>query len=49
MFGRVKLRCPKFGCGGKAKPRKHYEKKQCKCRKCGYIGLRWEFIVSARP
>jgi len=36
-----KLRCPK--CGGKGRPRKHYEKEQCVCLKCGYTGRRWEF------
>jgi len=36
-----KLRCPK--CGGRGRPRKHYEKEQCECVKCGYTGKREEF------
>lgn len=43
MFGKAKLRCPLEGCNGKGKPRKHYEKEQCVCLKCGYTGGRWEF------
>lgn len=46
MFWKLKLICPK--CGGKAKPRKYFEKEQAECldpEGCGHVGEIGEFKI----